>query len=795
MPAYLLESASVSPIATAFFSRADQLFPLVDALFASLHATLPSGMRGRLDDPEALRAAIRAYADNLERIQPGTEAVTKAQEVMASDTLAYASKIDKQAQEQVLEQLRVHIAILTQRQPDTAEIAPLRQVQDTLEMLARRASPRAKTLSADLDTLTERICDPATPEHMQETLQQARAALRSMNDHNAQRSAAHAMHALVSELKQKQATPKECTALMTFRATYTLLESIGAGKVIQAATLENQLSALQALLSRHGTHVSTDVDEGVVREVCIALSALINLRILQETLLVLQQREAEVAIKQISILSKASSEIMTDGLSGLLPSATRADRFSVIDRLNASQDSLLCASEWVRNRNIACQAKRISGRFTRELAKAIQSPPSHQAGRRLGDLLFEVAASSHSARLLRYLSHFPAIGGTGTDRHMYAVWRNAMHNPSLSADDRSYLTTNMYLRGQILNPDYLIEKWESRELRSADLKTAIQALIDLPLEGHAELIIYRRQEARKWVQALYDECMPTTFGDLAIQLAINNGIGHVEEALLIASDQIAKAKIEACMQADLTPGGGTATGISQANIAHLLEFAAFARKPACIALLLSLHTDAAALPPLLESLMSGVLDRNTYRPRDAGHVQMLLTTRHMIDAGLTANYQDHNRANLLHEVASLASKRARSPESLAAQVEMVDFLVERGADINAVSAFDRTPLELRFEVLHKARIPLAADPLIARLRHHGSTVQQAINRISGCIRNIPLLTPYRDRKVASYLRLISVMTDFIVHENTQQAAATGSDAPDASSQGDRNAQRHPGNGR
>lgn len=767
LAAHLPEFAAAGLPVTTIFSKADQLFPVLNTLFASLHATLPAGMGAGLDDPKALRSAIRAYADNLERIEPGSEAVAKARKVLTSQLLASASKIDEQAQELALQLLDMHIAALTQRQPDTEEISTFKQIQETLETLARRARPSAKTLSAHLDALERLICDPSAPRYPLAPLQQARTALRSLTDRDAQRSAAHAMHVLVIELKQAQPTEKTSTTLITLKETYALLESVDAGKIVPASTLENQHAALQALLRGHDVPFSEEIDVEVVQEVSAALQSVVRLRTLQETLLALQKREAEIAIMHMSVLSKASSEIMEDGLSNMLPDAARLDRFSVADILDAAPDPLIHASGWMRNKFVVRRAKEISSRFTRKLAQATQAPPTHRGGERLGDLIVGTAVSNRSPQLLRYLNNVPAVGGTGTDEQMYDIWRTGMHNPFLKASDKLHLTSNLYLRGQILDPDKLITNWESKELHSADLKTVIQALIDLPVGTHAKLTTFRQEEVQKWLQALYEKCMPATFGDLVIQVSRGNGTGHLEEALLVASDQTAETAIEAYVR----------PGRTLENIPYLLELAAYARKPESLALLARLHPDPGALPPLLESFMPGVLQKSMYRPRDADNADMLRTIRNMINAGVSASYQDHHHFTLFHEIASLSSARARSPESLSAQVEMIDFLVARGANIGAVDTSGRTPLDLRFKILHRAGIPLATDPVIARLRHHGSTIQQAIQRIRDEIHQMPLLTPDRDRKVAGHLRLIRIMTDFMTEE-VQKSAAASTNAPD-----------------
>ena len=162
------------------FSTPHLLHLQLETLLSGFFAKQPHSMDAKLDDPDALRKAITAYSENLQRIAPDDRAVRHAIKHI-SRWLQYSvfptmQAINREAREHVLTQLRDRITALKSGSADIratpaddSKQGPdiIESLQNSLEMLIRIHEDRMAYSSSVLDArayfiqeLEEQVQDP-----------------------------------------------------------------------------------------------------------------------------------------------------------------------------------------------------------------------------------------------------------------------------------------------------------------------------------------------------------------------------------------------------------------------------------------------------------------------------------------------------------------------------------------------------------------------------------------------------------------------------------------------------------
>ncbi len=476
---------------------------------------------------------------------------------------------------------------------------------------------------------------------------------------------------------------------------------------------------------------------------------ILSIETLKATLLTLQHREIEVAIKTISALQHASNQLALDGLSGMLPSAMR------IDQSERPRDpkgmSLWFASAWMLSKSLVPYIQAISRQAAQTYAGATVAMPSHQRGKGREDLLSTTAVSSRSNEWLRLaINH--GVWAASTPRQIRRMWGTAAHPQQFEEKVKLDFTAARYVQREMPSPNDLVRTWEKGRLTGSDVSIALQTLVDLPVTGDKSLQAYKNTELDKWFSVIRNQRLPSSFGDILVHRWPMGSVQRVDAALAVASDATTTVAIETCTE--------------PMDVDDLLRRAAAAWKPSCAALLLARHPDPAGLAALLPD----VVGSHAHRPRDVSRLSMLAVVKQLVEARVDVNHRDPFGNTVLHHIAGMTRLETDDADIETMQLNLIRLLLTRGAQINAANLGGKTPLTHRIWSLEADGIP-ARGQVTELLRRRGGTIREGIRQLKQAIRETPLDDPTREWRISFMRDHIKTLSEFRAREKTATASS------------------------
>jgi hypothetical protein len=452
--------------ATRVLAIPELLLNIVNALFEDLHCTDPRQLRTTVEpyDWAALDKMLWNYLDNLGRLQRNTGTVLNA--ISSSSILRRPTAITNARISASIKTMEEFVATQNERLfAEAREHEPFKSLDQAIGVLRAILAQRSMSTRQVTDALFS-LEMMARTESMYEITRSLTDAQKSWPDESAHGCVRHALSDFAARLDNLYADLPRPTSTQTAQDTIVVLRNAAKGVLCDAHTLEQLANAL----------AFNKVDE--IDNVRTLLFDLMDFRIYHDHLRKLQHRETEVAIRNLASVNHRTLQIMSDGLSSMLPAALSRRHLTV----TRDESSLYFASRWIENRNVLTQFVATMPLKMAAIVKRLEAKDHIGSETMLRATLLYLAGRHNDASLAKLVDYSDLRHLS--EKAVQQIWFVVIRNSSFSQESKVTLTMNLLRTEMLPNAATFEEAFRQGVISRSEMDIAVEAIRRLRLLGH-----------------------------------------------------------------------------------------------------------------------------------------------------------------------------------------------------------------------------------------------------------------------------------------------------------------------